>query len=257
MGIHKTAIVHKKAKINKGVSIGPYTIVGENVEIGDGCQIGPHVFLDGWTKIGKNCKILAQSAIGTPPQYLEYKGEKTRVVIGENNIIREFVTINRGTKEGGGETKIGNNNFLMAYVHIAHDCRIGNGVTLANVATLAGHVTVEDYVIIGGIVAVHQYVRIGAYAMIGGFSPLRKDVIPYIIGAGDPLRISGINVIGLKRHGFSRKEISILKEAFRLIFRSKLNLARATEKIEQELEKTDSIKHLLKFLKTSKRGICK
>ena len=145
----------------------------------------------------------------------------------------------------------------MAYSHIAHDCRIGNGVALANVATLAGHVTVEDYVIIGGIVAVHQYVRIGAYAMIGGFSPLRKDVIPYIIGAGDPLRISGINVIGLKRHGFSRKEISILKEAFRLIFRSKLNLARATEKIEQELEKTDSIKHLLKFLKTSKRGISK
>lgn len=255
--IHKTAIVHKKAKINKGVTIGPYTIVGENVEIGDGCQIGPHVFLDGWTKIGKNCKILAQSAIGTPPQYLEYKGEKTRVVIGENNIIREFVTINRGTKEGGGETKIGNNNFLMAYVHIAHDCRIGDGVTLANVATLAGHVTVEDYVIIGGIVAVHQYVRIGAYAMIGGFSPVRKDVIPYTIGAGDPLRISGINVIGLKRHGFSRKEISILKEAFRLIFRSKLNLSRATEKIEQELEKTDSIKHLLGFLRTSRRGICK
>ncbi len=257
MGIHRTAIVHKKAKISKEVSIGPYTIVGENVEIGYGCQIGPHVFLDGWTKIGKNCKILAQSAIGTPPQYLEYKGEKTRVVIGENNIIREFVTINRGTKEGGGETKIGNNNFLMAYVHIAHDCRIGDGVTLANVATLAGHVTVEDYAVVGGIVAVHQYVRIGAYAMIGGFSPVRKDIIPYIIGAGDPLRVSGINTIGLKRHGFSRKEISILKEAFRLIFRSKLNLSRATEKIEQELEKTDSIKHLLEFLRTSKRGICK
>ncbi|HEA46873.1 MAG TPA: acyl-ACP--UDP-N-acetylglucosamine O-acyltransferase [bacterium] len=257
MRIHKTAIVHKKVKIGKGVSIGPYTIVGENVEIGDDCFIGPHVFLDGWTKIGKNCKILGQSAIGAPPQYLEYKGEETRVIIGENNIIREFVTINRGTKEGGGITRIGNNNFIMAYSHIAHDCQVGNGVTLANVATLAGHVTVEDCAIIGGLAAIHQYVRIGAYAMIGGLSPVRKDIIPYVIGAGDPLRVSGINVIGLKRNGFSRKEISILKEAFRLIIRSKLNLSQAVERIEKELEKTDSIKHLLEFLRTSKRGICK
>lgn len=257
MKIHKTAIVHKKAKIGKGVSIGPYTIVGENVEIEDGCQIGPFCFLDGWTKIGENCRIIGQSAIGTLPQYLGYKGERTRVVIGENNIIREFVTINRGTKNGGGITRIGNNNFIMAYSHIAHDCQIGNGVTLANVATLGGHVTVEDYAVIGGIVAIHQYVRIGAYAMIGGFSPVRKDVIPYTIGAGDPLRISGINTIGLRRHGFSNKEISILKEAFRLIFRSKLNLSQAIEKIEKELEKTDSIKHLLEFLRMSKRGICK
>ena len=257
MKIHKTAIVHKKAKIDKGVSIGPYTIVGENVEIGDDCFIGPHVFLAGWTKIGKNCKILAQSAIGTPPQYLEYKGEKTKVIIGENNIIREFVTINRGTKKGDGITKIGNNNFIMAYSHIAHDCWIGNGVTLANVATLAGHVTVEDYAVMGGIVAIHQYVRIGAHAMIGGLSPVRKDIIPYTISAGNPLRVSGINAIGLKRHGFSRKEISILKEAFRLIFRSKLNLSQAVKKIEKELEKTDSIKYLLEFLRTSKRGICR
>ena len=257
MKIHKTAIVHKKAKIGKGVSIGPYTIAGENVEIGDECFIGPHVFLDGWTKIGKNCRILAQSAIGTPPQYLEYKGEKTKVIIGENNIIREFVTINRGTKKGDGITKIGNNNFIMAYSHIAHDCWIGNGVALANVATLAGHVTVEDYAVIGGMVAVHQYVRIGAHAMIGGFSPVRKDVIPYTIGAGDPLRVSGVNTIGLKRYGFSRKEISVLREAFRLIFRSKLNLSQAIERIEKEIEKTDSIKYLLEFLKTSKRGICK
>ena len=257
MKIHKTAIIHKKAKIGKGVSIGPYTIVGENVEIEDNCQIGPSCFLDGWTKIGKKCKILGQSAIGTPPQYLEYKGEKTRVVIGENNIIREFVTINRGTKKGGKITRIGNNNFVMAYSHIAHDCRIGNGVTMANVATLAGHVTVEDYAIIGGMVAIHQHVRIGTYAMIGGLSPVRKDVIPYTIGAGDPLRVSGINTIGLKRHGFSNREISILKEAFRLIFRSKLNLSQAIKRIEKELEKTDSIKHLLEFLKTSKRGICK
>ncbi len=257
MKIHKTAIVHKKAKIGKGVNIGPYTIVGENVEIGDGCQIGPHVFLDGWTKIGKNCRILAQSAIGTPPQYLEYKGEKTKVIIGENNIIREFVTINRGTKEGGKETRIGNNCFLMAYVHIAHDCQIGNGVTLANVATLAGHVTVEDYAIIGGIVPIHQYVCIGTHAMIGGASRVPKDVVPYTLSAGIPLRVSGINVIGLKRHGFSTKEISVLKEAFRLIFRSKLNRSQAIERVDKELEKTDSIKHLLKFLRTSKRGICK
>jgi UDP-N-acetylglucosamine acyltransferase len=257
MKIHKTAIVHKKVKIGKGVSIGPYTIAGENVEIGDDCFIGPHVFLDGWTKIGKNSKILAQSAIGTPPQYLEYKGEKTKVIIGENNIIREFVTINRGTKKGDGITRIGNNNFIMAYSHIAHDCWIGNEVTMANVATLAGHVTVEDYAIIGGMVAIHQYVRIGTYAMIGGFSPVRKDVIPYTISAGDPLRVSGINTIGLKRHGFSSKEISILKEAFRLIFRSKLNLSQAMKRIEKELEQTNSIRHLLTFLKMSKRGICK
>jgi len=257
MKIHKTAIVHKKAKIGKGVSIGPYTIAGENVEIGDDCFIGPHVFLDGWTKIGKNCRILAQSAIGTPPQYLEYKGEKTKVIIGENNIIREFVTINRGTKKGDGITKIGNNNFIMAYSHIAHDCWIGNGVTLANVATLAGHVTVEDYAILGGLVPVHQYARIGTHAMVGGGSRVPRDVVPYTLSAGNPLRVSGINTIGLKRHGFSNREISILKEAFRLIFRSKLNLSQAIERIENELEKTDSIKHLLEFLKTSKRGICK
>ena len=257
MGIHKTAIVHKKAKIGKGVSIGPYTIVGENVEIEDGCQFGPSCFLDGWTKIGKNCRIIGQSAIGTPPQYLGYKGEKTKVIIGENNIIREFVTINRGTKEGGEETRIGNNCFLMAYVHIAHDCQIGDGVTLANVATLAGHVTVEDYAIIGGIVPIHQYVRIGTHAMIGGASRVPKDVVPYTLSAGIPLRVSGINVIGLKRHGFSTKEISVLKEAFRLIFRSKLNRSQAIERIERELEKVDSIKYLLEFLRTSKRGICK
>jgi len=255
--IHKTAIVHKKAKIGKGVSIGPYTIVGENVEIGDGCQFGPSCFIDGWTKIGKDCKILAQAAIGTPPQYLEYKGEKTKVIIGENNIIREFVTINRGTKEGGGITRIGNNNFIMAYVHIAHDCRVGNGVTLANVATLAGHVTVEDYAVIGGIIPIHQFVRIGTHAMVGGGSRVPKDVVPYTLSAGNPLRVSGINTVGLKRHGFSGREISILKEAFRLIFRSKLNLSQAIERIEKELEKTDSIKHLLEFLKMSKRGICK
>lgn len=255
--IHKTAIVHKKAKIGKGVSIGPYTIVGENVEIGDNCQIGPSCFLDGWTKIGENCRIIGQSAIGTPPQYLEYKGEKTKVIIGENNIIREFVTINRGTKNGGGITRIGNNNFIMAYSHIAHDCQIGNEVTLANVATLGGHVTVEDYAIIGGIVPVHQYVRIGTHAMIGGGSRVPRDVVPYTLSAGNPLRVSGINSVGLKRHDFSNKEISILKEAFRLIFRSKLNLSQAIERIEKELEKTDSIKHLLEFLSVSKRGICK
>jgi UDP-N-acetylglucosamine acyltransferase len=255
--IHKKAIIHKKAKIGKGVSIGPYTIMGENVEIGDNCQIGPSCFITGWTKIGKNCQIIGHSAIGTPPQYLEYKGEKTKVVIGENNIIREFVTINRGTEKGDGITRIGNNNFIMAYVHIAHDCRIGDGVTLANVATLAGHVTVEDYAIIGGIVPVHQYVRIGTHAMIGGGSRVPRDVIPYTLSAGIPLRVSGINTIGLRRHGFSSKEISVLKEAFRLIFRSKLNLSQAIEKIEKELEKTDSVKHLLKFLKMSKRGICK
>jgi UDP-N-acetylglucosamine acyltransferase len=257
MKIHKTAIVHKKAKIGKGVSIGPYTIVGENVEIGDDCFIGPHVFLDGWTKIGKNCRILAQSSIGTPPQYLEYKGEKTKVIIGKNNIIREFVTINRGTKKGGGITRIGNNNFIMAYVHIAHDCRIGNWVTLANVATLAGHVTVEDCAVIGGIIPIHQFVRIGTHAMVGGGSRVPKDVVPYTLSAGNPLRVSGINTIGLKRHGFSSKEISILKEAFRLIFRSKLNLSQAMKRIEKELEQTNSIRHLLTFLKMSKRGICK
>lgn len=257
MKIHKTAIVHKKAKIGEGVSIGPHTIVGENVEIGDGCQIGPSCFITGWTKIGKKCKILAQSAIGTPPQDLGYKGEKTRVVIGENNIIREFVTINRGTKEGGEETRIGNNCFLMAYVHIAHDCQIGNKVTLANAVNMAGHVTIEDHAIIGGIVPIHQYVRIGTHAMIGGGSRVPRDVVPYTLSAGIPLRVSGINTIGLRRYSFSSKEISVLKEAFRLIFRSKLNRSQAIGRIEKELEKIDSIKHLLEFLRTSKRGICK
>jgi UDP-N-acetylglucosamine acyltransferase len=257
MKIDKTAVIHKNAKIGKGVTIGPYTVVSEHLEIGDNCCLGPHIFLDGWTKIGKNCRFTGQAVIGAPPQHSAYQGEKTELVIGDNNIIREFTTINRGTKEGGGVTKIGNDNFIMAYSHIAHDCQIGNGATLANIATLAGHVTLEDFVTLGGIVPIHQHVRIGTHAMVGGFSRISMDVVPYTLCGGSPFRISGINNIGLKRHGFSPKEIAILKEAFRLIFRSRLNLSQAIKRIEEEIEMTDSIKHLLQFLKTTKRGICK
>ena len=204
MEIHPTAIVHPGAKIGPGVKIGAYSLIGENVQIERDTVIGSHVVLEGWTEIGEGCQIFPFASVGAAPQAIRYRGEPTRLVIGKRNIIREFVTVNRGTPEGGGITSLGDGNLIMAYSHIAHDCRIGNQVILANSSTLAGHITVEDHAIVGGVVAIHQFVRVGCYAIIGGQSAIPQDIPPYMTASGNRAKLFGLNLVGLKRHRFVR-----------------------------------------------------
>ncbi|GAB5046385.1 acyl-ACP--UDP-N-acetylglucosamine O-acyltransferase [Thermodesulfovibrio sp. TK110] len=255
--IHKTAIISSKAEIDEDVVIGPYCIIGDNVRIGKGTRLINHVQIEGITEIGENCTIFPFTTIGFPPQDIKYKGEKTGVKIGNNNIIREYVTIHRASVSGDGWTVIGDNNFIMAYVHIAHDCKIGNSVIMANLATLAGHVQVEDFAFIGGLVAVHQFTRIGAYAMIGGFSGVGQDVPPFTMASGPRAKLYGLNSVGLKRRGFSEETINILKKAYKILFRDKLQLKEAIEKVKNELPQIPEIKHLIEFIEANKRGICR
>lgn len=257
MEIHATAIVHPRATLAPGVKIGPYSLVGENVRIGKDTVIDSQVVLDGWTEIGERCHLFPFVSIGAPPQHLRYRGEPTRVIIGNGNVIREFVTINRATAEGGGETVLGNDNFIMAYSHIAHDCKIGNQVIMANASTLAGHIEVEDLAIVGGLVAIHQYVRVGCYAIIGGASGVPKDVPPYVCAAGNRAKLFGLNTVGLKRHGFPDATMAALKQAYRILFRSHLTLNKAIKKVEAEVPDIPEIRHILHFVENSKRGICR
>ncbi|RLA85264.1 MAG: acyl-[acyl-carrier-protein]--UDP-N-acetylglucosamine O-acyltransferase [Deltaproteobacteria bacterium] len=254
--IHPTAFVHPSAKIGQGVEIGPYSIIGPGVEIGDGTWIGSHVVIDRWTRIGENCRIYHHASIGTPPQHIRYRGEETFVIIGNNCIIREFVTIHRGTSFGGGETRLGDNNFIMAYAHIAHDCRLGNYVVMANAAQLAGHVTVEDHAVIGGVAAVHQFVRIGRYAFIGGATAVPKDIPPYVTASGVRAKLYGINVTNLRRNGFPEEVITALKRAYRIIFRSPRPLRESIEEVKAgPLYRYPEVRYLVEFLEDSKRGI--
>jgi UDP-N-acetylglucosamine acyltransferase len=255
--IHKTAIVSNKAEIENDVVIGPYCIIGDNVKINKGTKLISHVSIEGITEIGENCTIFPFTIIGFPPQDIKYKGEPTGVKIGNNNIIREFVTIHRASVSGDGFTTIGNNNFIMAYVHIAHDCKIGNSVIMANLATLAGHVIVEDFVFIGGLVAVHQFTRIGAHAMIGGFSGVGQDIPPFTMASGPRAKLYGLNSVGLKRRGFSDETINILKKAYKILFRDKLYLKEALTKLKKDLPQIPEINHLIEFIEANKRGICR
>lgn len=255
--IHKTAIVSHKAEIDEDVVIGPYCVIGDSVKIGKATRLISHVQIEGLTEIGQNCTIFPFAVIGFPPQDLKYKGENTGVRIGSNNIIREYVTIHRASISGDGWTVIGDNNFIMGYVHIAHDCKVGSSVIMANLATLAGHVVVEDFAFIGGLVAVHQFTRIGAYAMIGGFSGVAQDVPPFTMASGPRARLYGLNTVGLKRRGFSEETINILKKAYKILFRDKLQLKEAVEKVKKELPQIPEIKHLIEFIETNKRGICR
>lgn len=257
MEIHSTAVVHPKSSIAGGVKIGPYSLIGENVRIGSDTVIESHVVVEGWSEIGERCHLFPFVSIGAPPQHLRYRGEPTRVKIGNDNIIREFVTINRATAEGGGETVLGQGNFIMAYSHIAHDCRVGNQVIMANASTLAGHIEVEDFAIVGGLVAIHQFVRVGCYAIIGGASAVPKDVPPYMCASGNRAQLFGLNTVGLKRHHFPEATMSALKQAYRIIFRSHITLTKAIEKVQAEVPDLPEIRHLLDFLQNSKRGICR
>lgn len=255
MNIHPTAIVHPGAKIAEGVEIGAYSVVGEHVSVGRDTRIASHVLIEGWTTIGERNQIFPFSCIGTPPQDISYKNEKTSLIIGNDNVIRESATIHRATTKEDRVTEIGNNNFLMAYSHVAHDCKLGNHIIMANSVGLGGHITVGDYAILGGIVAVHQFVRIGAYAIIGGQSAVPQDIPPYVSAAGNRAKLYGLNLVGLKRRGFSDETISNLKKAYRIIFRSGLILEEALAKVKAELSGSPEAMHLMDFMKNSKRGI--
>jgi len=254
MGIHPKALIHPKAKVADDVEIGPYSSVGEYVKISSGTTIGSHCVIEGHTSIGKNCQIFTGAVIGSPPQDLKYKGEVTFLEIGDGNIIREYVTMNPATKKDD-KTVIGNNNLLMAYSHIAHNCVIGNDVIVANAGTLAGYVTIEDKAIVGGLVAIHQFVRVGSYSIIGGCSKVVQDIIPYSISDGHPAKVCGLNIIGLRRANFPYSVRKELGKAFKILFKSQLSLPHAINMINKEIEKTHEITYLINFIKNSKRGI--
>jgi UDP-N-acetylglucosamine acyltransferase len=254
--IHPTALIDPKAEIEKGVEIGPYSVVEKDVFIDVGAKIGPHVIIREGTKIGKGCQIFQFASIGEAPQFLGYKGEKTFLQIGDRNIIREFVTFHRGTVRGGGRTVIGNDNFFMAYSHVAHDCQIGNGVIMANGAALAGHIMIEDRAIIGGLSAIHQFCQIGTHAFISGLTGVSLDIPPYMLASGNRAKLFGLNTVGLKRANFSDVTIKALKKSYRIIFRSGLTLEKAIKRIEEdEISQTPEVQHLLSFIGHSKRGI--
>jgi UDP-N-acetylglucosamine acyltransferase len=254
--IHKTAVVPSDAKLSDGVEIGPYSIIGNRVKVGKNTKIHSHVVIEE-TEIGSNCTVFPFTSIGLPPQDVRYKGEKTKVKIGNNNIIREYITIHRASVSGDKITRIGNNNFIMAYAHIAHDCNIGSNIIMANATTLAGHVIVEDYAFIGGMVAVHQFNRVGAYSMIGGFSAITQDIPPFTTACGDRAKLYGLNTIGLKRRNFDESAIRSLKKAYKTIFRSKLTLKDAIMKLKSDDKQPDEVLQFIEFIEKNTRGICR
>lgn len=257
--IHPSAVIDSSAQLAADVEVGPYAIIGRQVTIGPGTKVGPHAVIGDWTSIGANNQIFHQCSVGVAPQDLKYRGEETWTRIGDNNIVREYATIHRGTVTGHGETVVGNGNLFMAYSHVAHDCRIGSGVVMANVATLAGHVTVEDNVILGGLVAVHQFSTIGAHAMIGGGTMVGLDIVPYCIATGGKrdAKLRGLNLIGLKRRGFSDEAIGSLKKAYKTLFMTDLKLAEAIARVRSEISGCPEVEYMLAFIERSERGICR
>ncbi len=255
--IHPTAVVDAAAQLADGVVVGPYAIVGSGVSIGADTEIGPHVVVDGLTTIGARCRFTGQSSIGGPPQDLKYEGSPTRLEIGDDNIVREFVTMNRATEHGGGVTRVGSHGMYMAYAHVAHDCVVGDHVVMANAATLAGHVTIEDHAIVGGLVAIHQFVRIGESSILGGGAMVTQDIVPYCMAAGDRAVLHGLNLIGLKRRGFSAETLHALRSAYRTIFRSGMRLQDALEALRADAADEPRVAHLVRFIEQSQRGICR
>ena len=253
--ISDKCVIDPTAKIGKDVTIGPFTVIGADVEIGDGSIIGPNVVINGPTKIGRNNHIFQFSSIGEAPQDKKYAGEPTRLEIGDDNIIREFVTISRGTIQDDSCTSIGNRNLLMAYVHIAHDCRVGSDVVFSNNASLAGHVIVEDKSNLGGFVGVHQFCKIGSFCFCAGGSIITKDVAPFVIVSGHPASLYGLNLVGLKRRGFTDDQMSSLKQAYKILFRQGHTTEEAVAMIEQAHGSVAPVKKLLEFVRNSTRGL--
>jgi len=259
MSIHESAIVHPTAQLAEGVEIGPYAIIEEHAIIGKGTSIGAHAVIGKWTELGENKQIYHLASVGAAPQDLKYKGEECWTRLGNGNVIREFATIHRGTVTGHAETVMGNNNLMMAYSHVAHDCVIGSGNVFANSATLAGHVTIQDNVILGGLVAIHQFVTVGSYSMLGGGTLVGQDIPPYMIATSGKrdAKLRGLNLIGLKRRGFSDEAISGLKKAYKTLFMADLKQAEAIAKIRAEIVGCVEVDNLLAFIEASQRGICR
>lgn len=252
--IHPTAVVSPAAELGEDVVVGPYAIIADNVKIGDGTQIGAHVIVDQWTTLGTGNRVYTGAVIGSESQDRKFKGERSYVAIGDNNTIREYVTINRATVPEA-TTRMGNDNAILAYCHIAHDCTLGSHITISNVSTLAGHCEVDDYAGLGGYVGVHQFVKIGTQAFVGGWSKVVKDVPPYVKVEGSPLRVYGLNAVGLDRRQVSPESRRILRKAYNLIFRSDFNVTQAVEVIRGEFELTPELSTFLEFLARSTRGI--
>lgn len=254
MDIHKSADISPKAELGKGVTIGPFVVIEDNVIIGDGTRISSSALLASGTRVGKNCKIFHSAVLGTIPQDLKFKGEITTLEIGDNTTIREFATLNRGTEENW-KTVIGNNCLIMTYAHIAHDCILGNNVVIANSVNMAGHVIIEDFVGIGGLTPIHQFVHIGQHSFIGGGLRVSKDVPPYVLAIGDPMRYGGLNRVGLIRRGFTEDKLELIKNAYKILYKSNHRTEEALQLINNELEPTEEIHHIVEFIKKSERGI--
>jgi UDP-N-acetylglucosamine acyltransferase len=255
--IHSTAIIDSTAKIANSVTVGPYSVIGKNVVIGEGTTIGPHVVIGDRTTIGKGCRVFQFASVGAPPQDIAYADEETSTIIGDNNTIREFVTIHAGTVKDKARTLIGDNNLFMNYVHVAHDCVVGNNIVMANNATLAGHVQIDDHAIVGGLVAVHQYVHIGAYCIIGGASAVSKDIPPYVLAVGNRATLHGLNRVGLKRKGFSKEALVNIKEAYNILFHSSLTIKEATKKLKADFADSLEVKRFTDFIEASTRGMAR
>jgi UDP-N-acetylglucosamine acyltransferase len=252
--IHPTAIVSKEAELASDVEVGAFAIIGDNCRIAEGCVIAPRATLERSVVLGQGVKVGMGTILGGPPQDLKYAGEETTVEIGEGTVIREYTTVNRGTAQSF-KTTVGRNCLLMSYVHLAHDCHIGNNVILSNVVQLAGHVTVEDKVIISGLSAVHQFARIGRHSFIGGCSRVSKDIPPFLKAVGNPVKLYGLNTVGLQRSGMDEDTIRELKRAYRLLFRSEMNVTQAIERVQAELEPLPEVKELIRFVEASERGV--
>ncbi|MBK9317126.1 MAG: acyl-ACP--UDP-N-acetylglucosamine O-acyltransferase [Acidobacteria bacterium] len=257
MMIHPTSIIHPGAEVGAGVSVGPYTLIGDKVILREDIEIAGHVVIEGPCEIGRGTRIYPFASIGLPPQDLKYSGEDTRLIVGERNVIREYVTMNRGTVGGGGITSVGDNNLFMTQSHIAHDSRVGSHNIFANAASLAGHVTINDHITLGAFVGVHQFCRVGSYAFIGAYSKIVKDALPYARTDGADAKCYGANSIGLRRKGFSSETVQDIQKAFRILLASKLNTSQAIERIKAEMTPTPEVDYLIEFIETAERGVTK
>lgn len=255
--VHSWAVVAPEAKLGSDVSVGAFSVIGPGVTVGRGTSIGSHVIIDGITEIGERCQISSHVVLGAPPQILEDQSETTRLVIGDETVIREYASVHRGSLKGRGTTMLGQRNYIMAYAHVGHDCVLGDDVIVSSQAGLAGHVEVEERAVIGGQAGIHQFVRIGKYAMVGACSAVTQDIPPFMMANGNRARCYGLNTVGLRRNGVSEQTVRRLKQTYRLIFHSKLNTSQALERVAAEVGSCPEVEHLIHFIKTSSRGIAR